>query len=204
MENRSARSSLSPARSSISLSERALHLPLRRLAMVVLMTGLALPLSACGFRPLYAENENSTAVTSELGSIDVKGPESHVGRVIKYDLVDVLAGGHEVGATAAYRLEFSPSVYEEDTAIQQDADVTRKNLVVVVPFRLVDIASDKLIYKSVSRSRTSYNRVSSEFANITASQDSEKRVSQAIAGDIKQQLGIFFDRRLAGETPPVK
>lgn len=204
MENRSARSSLSPARSSTSLSDLTPRKAMMRFAMLALVAGLALPLSACGFRPLYAENQNSTGVTNELGNIEVKGPESRVGRAIKYDLVDVLAAGHEVGSSAAYRLEFAPSVYEEDIAIQQDADVTRKNLVVVVPFKLIDTASDKLIFKSVSRSRTSYNRVSSEFANITASQDSEKRVSQAIADDMKQQLGIFFDRRLSGESLPVK
>ncbi|MBI1260259.1 MAG: hypothetical protein GC184_00895 [Rhizobiales bacterium] len=197
MENQSARSSLSPARSSISLSD-PLSQRLRRILRACLAIGILLPLAACGFKPLYAERANGTAITTQMSNIDVKGPETRVGRAIKYNLLDRL--GSSGGGGAAYRVEFTPSVYQEDVAIQQDADVTRNNVVVVVPFKLVDTATDKTIFKSVSRSRSSYNRVDSEFANIVAARDAEKRTSQAIADDIKQQLGIYFDRRLSEQA----
>ena len=197
MENQSARSSLSPARLSTLLSDQGPH-PLRALMRLCLAFGILLPLAACGFKPLYAERANGAAITSQMSNIDVKGPETRVGRAIKYGLLDRL--GSSGGGGAAYRVEFSPSVYQEDVAIQQDADVTRNNVVFFVPFKRIDTATDKTIFKSVSRSRSSYNRVDSEFANIIASRDAEKRTSQAIADDIKQQLGIFFDRRLSTQA----
>jgi LPS-assembly lipoprotein len=99
-----------------------------------------------------------------------------------------------IGASPAYLVELAPIIYNEDLAIEPDADVTRKNLVMVVPFRLIDTATQKTVLRSTARSRSSYNRVSSEFANIVAAQNAESRIARAIASDIKLQLSIYFDR----------
>jgi LPS-assembly lipoprotein len=159
---------------------------------VLLLALLALP--ACGFTPLYAEHSNSAGIAADLSMVDVLAPENDLGRELKYGLLDLLSSSGNPPANPAYRVELAPSIYDEDIAIEQDAEVTRKNLVLVVPFRLVDTQTGKPVMRSVARSRTSYNRVDSEFANIVAARDAQSRIAKAVADDIKLQLGIHFNR----------
>ncbi|MBX3445560.1 MAG: hypothetical protein KF765_02310 [Parvibaculaceae bacterium] len=151
-------------------------------------------IASCGFTPLYAER-GSASVTADLAGLDVRAPDTKLGRELKYNLLDLLSSSGNPPSNPAYVVELAPTVYDEDLAIERDADVTRKNLVMVVPFRLVDTATDAVIMRSTARSRSSYNRVESEFANIVAAQDAESRIARAIADDIRLQLSIHFDRQ---------
>src|SRR5690554_5121613 len=142
MENLSARSSSCRARSSISLSE---SLPESlsgrmigaRLAAFMMLLALALPLGGCGFTPLYAERD-TPSITADLSALDVSAPNDRLGRELKYGLLDLLSSSGNPPSNPAYLVEIARIVYSEDLAIERDADVTRKNVVMVVPFRLVD------------------------------------------------------------------
>ncbi|MBX3508423.1 MAG: hypothetical protein KF714_06520 [Parvibaculum sp.] len=151
-------------------------------------------LASCGFTPLYAER-GAASVSADLSALDVRAPDTKLGRELKYNLLDLLSGSGNPPSNPAYVVELAPTVYDEDLAIERDADVTRKNMVMVVPFRLVDTATNKIVMRSTARSRSSYNRVDSEFANIVAAQDAERRIARSIADDIKLQLSIHFDRQ---------
>lgn len=188
MEKRSARSLSFRARSSTSW---------RDAGRAVALLSLAILLGACGFTPLYADR-NDSAVVADLAMLDVHAPDSRLGRGLKYNLLDLLSSSGNPPANPAYLVELAPIVYNEDLAIEEDAEVTRKNLVMVVPFRLVDTATKKTLLRSTSRSRSSYNRVQSEFANIVAAQNAEDRIARALAADIKLQLSIYFDRARTG------
>jgi LPS-assembly lipoprotein len=190
MENLSARSSSCRARSSISLSEPMIG---ARIAAFFVLLALALPLGGCGFTPLYAERDTAT-ITADLSALDVSAPNDRLGRELKYGLLDLLSSAGNPPSNPTYLVEIAPIVYSEDLAIERDADVTRKNMVMVVPFRLVDTTTKQTVLRSTARSRSSYNRVDSEFANIVAAQDAERRIAAAIAEDIKLQLSIHFHR----------
>ena len=187
MEKPSARSLSFRARSSTSWCDA------RRAGALLLLLAFAMPLAGCGFTPLYAER-NDGAVVADLAGLDVSAPDDRLGRELKYNLLDLLSSSGNPPASPAYLVELAPISYNEDLAIEPDADVTRKNLVMVVPFRLIDTATQKTVLRSTARSRSSYNRVSSEFANIVAAQNAESRIARAIASDIKLQLSIYFDR----------
>lgn len=192
MENLSGKSSSCRERSSISWSDR-MGSGAQWLALAFLL--LTAPvIASCGFTPLYAER-NSASVTADLSALDVRAPDTKLGRELKFNLLDLLSSSGNPPSNPAYVVELAPTVYDEDLAIERDADVTRKNLVMIVPFRLVDTATDKVVMRSTARSRSSYNRVDSEFANIVAAQDAESRIARAIADDIKLQLSIHFDRQ---------
>lgn len=163
-------------------------------ALLLALPFMSLPLGGCGFTPLYAESQ-SVAVASDLSMLDVAAPENTFGRELKYGLLDRLSSSGNPPANPAYRVILSPRSYEQNVAVEQDAEVTRKTLVVVVNFRLVDTETNKTVLRSVSRSRSSYNRVSSEFANITAARATESQLAEVIAQDIKLQLSIYFDRQ---------
>lgn len=190
MENLSARSSSYRARSSISLSDLMIG---QRLSAFMVLLALALPLGGCGFTPLYAERDNAS-ITADLAMLDVSAPNDQLGRELKYGLLDLLSNAGNPPSNPTYLVEIAPIVYSEDLAIERDADVTRKNMVLVVPFRLVDTTTKETVLRSTARSRSSYNRVDSEFANIVAAQDAERRIAAAIAHDIKLQLAIYFQR----------
>lgn len=195
----SARSSWSLARSSTSWSE-VLHRPLQLFALL-LLAGAMLPLGACGFRPLYGDNGTTASTVNRLADVDVIAPETVLGRSLKYSLLDSLSSDGNSPTSATYKLTLSPSSYRQDVAIQQDAAVTRANFVLVVPFILTSVADGKTVFKSTARARSSYNRVDSEFANLSAAQDAEKRTAETVAKDIKQQISVFFDRQAAkGDT----
>lgn len=163
------------------------------MAAFLMLLALALTLGACGFTPLYAERDTAS-ITADLSMLDVHAPNDRLGRELKYGLLDLLSNAGNPPSNPTYVVEIAPIVYSEDLAIERDADVTRKNMVMVVPFRLVDTETKKTVLRSTARSRSSYNRVDSEFANIVAAQDAEQRIAAAIAEDIKLQLSIHFHR----------
>lgn len=187
MENPSAKSSSYRARSSTSWHE------MKRLAAPLIALALIAPLGACGFSPLYAERNGST-VTSDLMQLDVSAPNDELGREIKYSLLDLLSPTGNPPADALYRVEVAPVLYSEDVAIERDAEVTRKNLALLVPFRLVKTDTKETLLRSTSRARSSYNRVESEYANIVAADAARERIAKTAANDIKLQLSIYFDR----------
>ncbi len=198
MGKRSARSSWFRARSSTLWSER-MH-SLRTVLLLLVVT--ALPLGGCGFRPLYSDRGTESTV-NKLADVDVSAPENNIGRLLKFSLLDRMTDTGYAPASAAYKLMLSPSAYTENVAVQQNAAVTRANFVLVVPFTLLG-ADGKTLFRSVARSRSSYNRVESEFANLTAEKDAEKRTAEAVADDIKLQLSVFFDRQTSAATASAK
>lgn len=166
---------------------------MKRLAAPAIALALMAPLAACGFSPLYA-GRDGVAVTGELSQLDVSAPNNELGREIKYSLLDLLSSTGNPPPNAPYLLEIAPVLYNEDVAIESNAEVTRKNLSLVVPFRLVKTDTKETLLRSTSRSRSSYNSVQSEYANIVADRDTRERIAKAAANDIKLQLSIYFDR----------
>ncbi|MDO8422237.1 MAG: hypothetical protein Q7S99_08750 [Parvibaculum sp.] len=165
-----------------------------RLSLIVVI-GLSLMLSACGFRPLYGDRGVEASTYGDLSGVTVSSPDTTIGRALKFDLLDTLNDSGDQPATPLYKLTLHPRNYSLNVAVQQDATVTRRNFVLVVTYTLRDIGTGKIIYNSTARARSSYNRVDSEFANLSAAADAEKRTAKAVAADIKTQVSVFFDRR---------
>lgn len=209
----SARSSWFPARSSTSWSDAlwseapwsgAIRAAPRLFALLLLV-GALLPLGGCGFRPLYGDSGAAGGGTvSRLADVDVVAPETSVGRSLKYNLLDSLSADGNAPVSPLYKLILQPQSYTQDVAIQQDAAVTRANFVLVVPFSLASTANGKTVFKSTARARSSYNRVESEFANLSAARDAERRVAEAVAADIKLQVSVFFDRQASKDGTAVQ
>lgn len=173
---------------------------LRATLVATLLLALAAPLGACGFRPLYGSTGVESNTLDDLSSVAIVAPETTVGRTLKFSLLDTLNGDGNQPVSPLYKLNLRPYSYSQNIAIQQNASVTRANFVLVVPFVLVSTATGKTLFKSTARRRSSYNRVESEFANISAGQDAEKRTTQAVAADIKLQLSVYFDRHPGGKS----
>ena len=198
MANRSRRSSPSPARSSTLSSDRSDHRDARQ---TVLHTGLLLgfaiillvALSACSFRPLYGQSGNSQQVSQSLSQIAVSAPGSKLGRQVEFKLLDLFSVSGNNPQNPIYQLTLQPKVTESNVAVRQDADVTRKNLLLRTYFDLKNVETGKTVFSSRSQARASYNRLGSEYANLVAAQDAQDRAAAVVADDIKLQLAVFFN-----------
>ena len=149
--------------------------------------------SACGFQPLYGTRANAPGIVTELAAISVDAPSDPLNRTLRLLLEDQLRADGSIAPL--YQVILSTSLSVRNVAIQQDTDVTRKNLVLTSTYRLTDIETGELIFDSKAIAIAAYNRVGSEFANIVAERDARERAANQAAVEIRSALAIFFQRR---------
>ncbi len=154
---------------------------------------LSLFLGACGFTPLYATRGQSESIVSELAAIAVQAPDDRVNRVLRIALEDKLRSN--AAGAPQFRVFLESRLTEANVAIQQDTEVTRKNLRLRTTFVLRNVETDELLYQARSSGIVAFNRVASEFANIIAERDAEERVANQVAEDIHSKLAIYFERQ---------
>jgi len=150
-------------------------------------------LSACGFTPLYATRSDNGGVVTALAAISVQAPPDRVNRALRISLEDQLRANTLVAPQ--YRLVLSSALSEADVAIEQDTEVTRKNLRLRTTFILRDMETDTALYEAKAFAIVAYNRVPSEFANIIAERDAQERVANQVAEEIRTKLAIYFERQ---------
>jgi LPS-assembly lipoprotein len=155
--------------------------------------GASLSLSACGFQPLYGTQSNGQGVITELAATTVQTPNQPLDRTLRLLLEDQLRADGSVAPL--YQVTISSSLSVRDVAVQQDTDVTRKNLVLTSIYRLTEIESGDLLFNSQAIAIAAYNRVGSEFANIIAERDARERAANQAAEEIRAALAVFFQRR---------
>lgn len=164
----------------------------KRTALLSLLC-TSLFISACGFQPLYGTRANAPGIVTELAAISVETSNDPLNRTLRFLLEDQLRADGSVAPL--YKVNVSTSLSVRNVAIQQDTDVTRKNLVLTSTYRLIDIESGEELFDSRVTSIAAYNRVGSQFANIIAERDARERAASQTAVEIRAALAIFFQRR---------
>ncbi len=154
---------------------------------------LSLFLGACGFTPLYATRGQSESIVTELAAISVQAPGDRVNRVLRITLEDKLRASSLT--PPLYQVRLQSSLTESDVAVQQDTEVTRKNLRLSTTFALHEIETGELLFEARSFGIVAFNRVASEFANIIAERDAEERVANQVVEDIHSKLAVYFERQ---------
>ena len=80
----------------------------------------------------------------------------------------------------------------EGVAFEKDESVTRFNLTVSASYQLVEIGTGSILSSGATRSVAAFNVVQSEFANISAEADAERRAALAVGENIWIRLGVYF------------
>lgn len=150
-------------------------------------------LSACGFQPLYATHTLDGTVSATLSRVQVEPTSDEYSRAVAFALEDRMLS--EGVRDPLYRVELSSLISIGDVAVEQNTDVTRKNVVLTTNYALYQIDNGELVLKRRARAINAYNRVESEFANIVAERDAIERASRQIATTIEQDLAVFFNRQ---------
>ena len=169
----------------------------RRRLLGAALAPVALALGGCGFRPLYGDRGSAPGAV-ELARVAVDPIADRLGQILRNDLVALLSPLGEP-AYPRYRLTARLRRSKGSLAIQLDSSITRFNLRIAVNFSLIDVASGETVFQSEARAIGSYDAVQSDFATLTAEQDSARRTVREAAEDRRAQLAAFFARRVAGD-----
>lgn len=153
-------------------------------------------LAGCGFRPLYGKYADGSSTVAQLESIIIGPLPGRLGQVLRNNLLDRLTPRGQPGRPR-YRLEVKLFRFKEGLAIKKDAEITRSNLRLTATFVLSDLSSGETALQGQTRSTASFNLVRSDFANLIAEQDAERRVARDTSNQIMTRLSVFFSRQQA-------
>ncbi len=167
----------------------------RRVLCLASASTAAWLLASCGFRPLYGRRGSSPAAV-ELAAIEIGHVTDRLDQNLRNDLIERLTPFGEP-ARPRYDLFIRTGQSSSALAIQSNRTITRFNLAVNATFVLTDRGSGQPLYRGSARAVGSFDAVRSDFATLTAEQDSARRTVREVAEDIRAQLGAFFSRSLA-------
>ena len=152
---------------------------------------LALALSACGLRPMYAGG-GSGAVAGTLRSIQVQTMPGRAGWLMHKALVQRL--GATEGAAAAYRLEVELDDNITGFGIRGDSAATRERRTLRARYRLVDLSDGAVVLDATAGSDAGIDVVSSQYATVAAEQTALERLSEVVADQMVGRLAMYVTR----------
>jgi LPS-assembly lipoprotein len=159
--------------------------------MRIWILGLALMLSACGLRPMYAGG-GSGAVAGSLRSIQVQAIPGRSGWLMHKALVQRL--GATEGSDAAYRLEVELDDNITGFGIRGDSAATRERRTLRARYRLVELATGAVVLDATAGSDAGIDVVSSQYATVAAEQTALERLSDVVADQMVGRLAMYVTR----------
>ena len=131
---------------------------------------------------------------------DLKTANFRIGQQLRNVLLTQLTPYGEP-AQPQYYLDVNMTEFTENLAIQKDQVATRANLQIYAYYTLRYITTGAAVFSGQARGVASYDIIQSEYANLTAQQDAERRSIQAIADDITLKISFHFTQK--NPTEPV-
>ena len=154
----------------------------------------ALTITGCGFQPLYAGSQamSSDTIVEALATVHISTISDRVGQIVRNDLLDRLTPfGQPV--SPQFSLVVSLEEAKEGLALKIDETVTRFNLNLTANYSLTDLQTGSVLTMGSVRATSAYNVVRSDFANIIAERDAQRRASREISDELKTRLAVFFN-----------
>lgn len=157
-----------------------------RALMALLVLMLALPLAACGFKPMYAQD----GPRKQLSGISVDVPDSRTGFLIEQELNKKLNVDPQL--TPAYRLTVRATERSFALGYRLDDTASRSELTSNVVYILRDARSNQILLRGNFTETMSYATGSTPFVDIVGQQDAQKRLAEAISVRIESDLMQYF------------
>jgi LPS-assembly lipoprotein len=146
-----------------------------------------LPLTACGFEPIYGANKPANLI---MGKIDVEVSNGRNAFELRDRLIERLGA---LEGPPIYLLKYTSNIESKNLTISKDNDVTRYTLQGVTSFDLVDMASKKVIYTNNIASNTAYSATAGTYPTAVAERDANVRLSRDMADKIVTLLLITVE-----------
>ena len=151
-------------------------------------------LAGCGFHPIYGNSDN-TAISSQLGAIQIASIDNRVGHKLRNLLLDRI-NPRGRALNPLYMLTIKTQVNKSEIGLRTNEETTRARLSLSAKFFLTDQKSGSVLLEGSVRSVNSYNIPASEFALIAAEDNATDRATREISDEIKTRLGLFFAKRI--------
>ena len=152
----------------------------------------ALPLSACGLRPLYGTGGTS-ATKSALAQIAVSPIDERSGWLLRNALVDRLTPP-ALESETLYRLDVRIDDDITKFGLRGDAGATRERRTLRARYQLVEIATGQTLVDATAGFDAGIDITSSPYATVAAEQSAVERLSMEVADDIVARLALYFER----------
>lgn len=143
-----------------------------------------LSLGACGFKPLYSQNQML------VGNIIVKPAEGRLGFLVEQELKAKI--GNIKSANKSYILNFKITKTVENSNLRVDFYTTRSTLIASVDYELSQ-TDGKIINGNVV-SRAGFDAIEKAYSEVSLNADTEERLAREIADKIWQDLLIKSHR----------
>ncbi|WP_370867807.1 LPS assembly lipoprotein LptE [Phenylobacterium sp.] len=156
-----------------------------RLAVALVLACAALTLSACGFRPLYAQ----PGVTPGLSDIQVAAPRGRAGYLLGEALDDTLNTG---GGAPTWRLDLDLSEQRFPRGLRVDNVATRYEYVLTAAYTLRASATGEPAKTGRVRVELTYDSADQPYASVAAQQDAQERAAIEAARRIQLELAAWF------------
>lgn len=166
-------------------------LQLRRSSALVAVLITASMVSACGYKPLYGQNQNAPSAQRHLESINVKPIPDRIGQMMRTAMMRGLSPRAKRSAHA-YDISITLNESVSTLAVEQNAFATRANLTLEANYTLTRRADLLNLTSGSVRSVSSYNILASDFATKSAKDDSRKRAIQDVSNTLRTRLAIYF------------
>ncbi len=155
--------------------------------------GLLALLPGCGFRPLYGSNGTTAGAAEKLEQVAISNIPDRQGQILRNLLIDRFHQDGRGGNTP-YRLDTQIIASEQKLALRQDASAERAQLLLNVPFRLIDTATGRTLFEGRSRSFIPYNILEERYAGLTTLDHAYNRGLTEISDDITTRVAMFLSR----------
>ena len=150
-------------------------------------------LPGCGFRAMYGTDGAVTGAGRQLSSVAIANIPDRRGQQLRNLLIDRFYAVEEAPATT-HRLDATIQAYEQKLAIRKDASAERAQLIVTVPYRLVDTATGQVVLSSSARALIAYNILEEQYAALATVDDAYERALRQIADDITTRTAMVLVR----------
>ncbi len=156
--------------------------------MRLAILALALLLSACGLKPMYAGGSSGT-VAQGLAGIEVSPIEGKSGWLMRNALIDRLGAKPSSGA-ARYRLDVRLDDKLEGLGLLSDDTVALERRTLRARYQLVDLATGAIVLDATAGSDAGIDVVSSEYATIAAENTALENLTKQVADRIVTRIAL--------------
>ena len=155
-------------------------------------------LNSCGFSPVYS-NKQPTELGWKLASIALPEAKNRQEQIFINALHTLLTptGNKE---QSEYELIPRLTVTKSDLAIERDRTVTRYKIIANLEYRIQEIATGQEIGHGSLQRQGEFDRVTSDYSTYISQKNTEKKVIEALAEDMRLRLVWILNPKNAHEN----
>lgn len=151
-----------------------------------------LGLAACGFEPLYGEQQSGPGTQNALEYVQVSPIADRVGQLVRIELMNQMSSANP--PKPRFQLAVTLVESTKSLAVRRDASTTRANLILNATFTLKRADDGSQAMSGSLRSVNGYDVLVSDFATFAAETDARSRGAKDIANGIVERIAIFLSR----------